>query len=195
MSFILKPLILIMVVVICPSIETAMFYFNTTALNFDTTQMTIINVLSQIGSIFGQQFYCFFLSNYTIKQLLLSTTVAYSLISCLRLLITTNVIVDNVDYFTYLISWLYSYINALHLMPIMVLACDMCPSKIEATFYSFVLALINLAYLISYDSGGWLMTAFSITSTSFVRLSWLVVVQAVYPLVNIPFILWFVPNK
>jgi hypothetical protein len=35
-------------------------------------------------------------------------------------------------------------------MPLMVLAVEMCPRDVEATFYSFVLAIINAGYLISY---------------------------------------------
>ena len=52
-------------------------------------------------------------------------------------------------------------------MPIMVLACDMCPKSVEATFYSFVLALINLGYLISYQLGGTLSYSLGITINNF----------------------------
>ena len=41
-------------------------------------------------------------------------------------------------------------------MPLMVLACQMCPKQVEATFYALVLAIINLGYLISYWIGGFL---------------------------------------
>lgn len=86
-------------------------------------------------------------------------------------------------------------INSLHIMPIMVLACDMCPNLIEATFYSFVLGLINASYLISYDLGGVLTHKLGVTNDNFENLSWLIVIQCTFPLLTIPFILLLVPNK
>ena len=61
-------------------------------------------------------------------------------------------------------------------MPIMVLACDMCPDSVEATFYSFVLALINVAYLILYNIGGILTKKLGITSNNFENMSTLILI-------------------
>ena len=48
-------------------------------------------------------------------------------------------------------------------MPLMMIATQMCPKGIEATFYALVLAVINAGYLISYWLGGLLAFAFDIT--------------------------------
>ena len=55
--------------------------------------------------------------------------------------------------------------NELHLMPLMILACQMCPKQVEATFYALVLAIINLGYLISYWIGGFLTIWLNIGSS------------------------------
>ena len=39
--------------------------------------------------------------------------------------------------FTYFTTFTFWFISSVHLMPIMVLACEMCPKNVEATFYSF----------------------------------------------------------
>jgi len=49
-------------------------------------------------------------------------------------------------------------------MPLMVLACQMCPKQVETTFYALVLAVINLGYLISYWIGGLLTIWLGISS-------------------------------
>ena len=127
---------------------------------------------------------------------MLSTTVAFSINSCLRLLITMDVIPEKYLLgYSYLVSTLYSFNNALHLMPIMVLACDMCPTDVEATFYSFVLALINISYLISYDFGGILTSKLGITNSNFDNISTLITIASIYPLLSVPFIICLVPNK
>ena len=120
----------------------------------------------------------------------------YSLNSALKLLITQGIIeqyISNLT-FTYIISWLYNFVNAIHLMPIMVLACDMCPKGVEATFYSFVLALINVGYLVSYDIGGILTLRLGITSTNFDNLNILIIVASLFPLATLPLLFCLVPS-
>jgi Na+/melibiose symporter-like transporter len=155
--FILKPLILILLVIIAPGVDNAMFYYNSGVLKFDNTQFANINVISQVGSIFGQQFYRFVCKDMPLKKILTISTILYCLNSALKLFLVfpsvLEPVITPVNY-TYIISWLYTFINSLHLMPIMVLACDMCPPNVEATFYSFILAIINVGYLLSYNIGG-----------------------------------------
>ena len=80
-------------------------------------------------------------------------------------------------------------------MPVMVLACDMCPKSIEATFYSFVLALINISYLVSYDLGGVMTSKLGITNQNFDNLTTLITIASVYPLLSLPLIVCLVPDK
>lgn len=159
--------------------------------------MAAVNLINQIGTIFGQQFYRFYCRKFSFKQILAVSTVLYSLNSALKLLITENIVQKwiPVDIFTYVTSWLYTFINEIHLMPIMVLACDMCPKSVEATFYSFILALINLAYLISYDAGGLLSSSLHITNTNFDNISVLISIASIYPLLSLPLLFCLVPSQ
>lgn len=60
----------------------------------------------------------------------------------------------------------------------------MCPKQVEASFYAFVLAVINLGYLVSYQLGGILTYSLGITATQFERLWILVVLSAIFPLLT-----------
>jgi Na+/melibiose symporter-like transporter len=195
--FILKPLIFILFVIIAPGVDTSMFYYNSNVLHMDSSQIAITSVLGQVGNIAGQQFYRLFCNKLSFKRILLISTLLYSINLCLKLLITEHIIDDFISpvAFTYIISWVYSFVSSIHLMPIMVLACDMCPKSVEATFYSFVLALINLGYLISYQLGGILSLSLNITSTNFSGLNTLIIIAAAYPILSLAILFWLVPNQ
>ena len=80
-------------------------------------------------------------------------------------------------------------------MPIMVLACNMSPTGIEATFYSFITACINLGYLVSYQVGAAMLVAFGITGTDFDNLFILIIIVAVYPLIGLLFMSCLLPKN
>mmetsp|Transcript_13157 Transcript_13157/g.22285 ORF Transcript_13157/g.22285 Transcript_13157/m.22285 type:complete len:129 (-) Transcript_13157:44-430(-) len=98
-------------------------------------------------------------------------------------------------YFTYVTSWIYSFSSAIHLMPIMILACEMCPKEVEATFYSFVLALINVGYLASYQFGAFLIHSLGIRLGSYEKLSELILIASLYPLLSLPLMYCLLPSQ
>ena len=76
-------------------------------------------------------------------------------------------------------------------MPLMVLACKMCPQDVEATFYALVLAIINLGYLISYWIGGGLTIWLGLGgSDQNFDLFWvLILISTVWPLLTLIYLL------
>jgi hypothetical protein len=64
----------------------------------------------------------------------------------------------------------------------------MCPKGIEATFYAFVTAVINLGYLMSYWFGGILTYWLHITSTDFDKLWILITISSIFPIVTLIFL-------
>jgi MFS family permease len=195
--FIFKPLVLILLVIIAPGVDNAMFYYNTSVLKFDNTEFANISVISQLGSIFGQQFYRLFCKDMSFKRILTISTILYSIDSALKLLIICDVVQNFISpvNFTYIISGLYTFINSIHLMPIMVLACDMCPKDMEATFYSFILAIINVGYLLSYQIGGLITYELNIEDGSFTNLWLLILIASIYPLLNLPLMCCLLPSQ
>lgn len=87
----------------------------------------------------------------------------------------------------------------------MVLACQMCPKQVEATFYALVLAIINLGYLISYWIGGfltiWLNVGSSksassseLTAANFKNFWVLIVISCAWPLCTLLY-LFILPKE
>ena len=74
-------------------------------------------------------------------------------------------------------------------MPLMVLACQMCPKDVETTFYAFVLAIINLGYLISYWIGGLLTIWLNVSSNDFGNFWVLILVSSVWPLCTLLYLI------
>ena len=97
-------------------------------------------------------------------------------------------------YFACLTSWIYAFTNALHLLPVLVLACELCPKSVEATFYSFVMALINLGYIISYNLGGSLMRWLGIKQDDYSNIDILIIMASVYPLLTLPLMYLLLPS-
>lgn len=93
-----------------------------------------------------------------------------------------------IDYI-YATSWVYALVNELHLMPLMVLACKMCPKSVEASFYALVMAIINLGYLVSYWFGGLLTYWMGITASDFRNLWKLIVIASAFPLLTLLFLI------
>lgn len=77
-------------------------------------------------------------------------------------------------------------------MPLMIIACQLCPKNIEATFYALVLAVINAGYLISYWLGGLLTVAWGISGDvgSFGNLWKLILIASLMPLTSLAILMW-----
>lgn len=87
--------------------------------------------------------------------------------------------------FTFVNTFLYGSVNELHLMPLMVMACFMCPKDVETTFYALVLAVINAGYLISYWTGGLFTIWLGISSTDFSKFWVLIAISSLWPLLTL----------
>ena len=72
-------------------------------------------------------------------------------------------------------------------MPLMVLAAKMCPKNVETTFYSLVLAIINLGYLVSYWVGGLLSIWLGMSSKDedFTKFWVLILISSGWPLLTL----------
>lgn len=175
-----------------------MFYFNTNVLHFSNTDLGTINVVCSVANILGVWTYRILFKDTPFKKMLLLTTACLALTQLGKLLLTQSLTESALRLspltYTYINQLLFTLVNELHLMPLMILACKMCPKQVEASFYAFVLAVINLGYLVSYQLGGLITFALGITATSFANLWILVVLSAIFPLLT-QLLLLFLPEK
>ncbi len=58
-------------------------------------------------------------------------------------------------------------VGELNTMPLLVLACKMCPKSIEGTMYALLMSTLNFGSIISVNLGAALSDAFGITATDF----------------------------
>ncbi len=73
-------------------------------------------------------------------------------------------------------------------MPILVLACRLCPKNIESTMYALIMAIINLGGSVSQLSGGLLMGYMGINDKNFDNLWILCLITNLFMLIPLPFL-------
>lgn len=193
MPAIYKPLFFIFLVVVAPGITDAMFYFQTDVLGFTPSTFALINVVSSIASIVGVWAYRVFFKGSSLRNYMIIVTVLYSIVQGANLILveqkTQTWLSLSPAQFSEINTFAYSLINELHLMPLMVIACQMCPKDVEATFYALVLAIINLGYLISYWMGGLLTIWLNISSEDFTNFWILILVSCLWPLATLLYLI------
>lgn len=79
-------------------------------------------------------------------------------------------------------------ISELNSMPVLVLACKMCPKNIEGTMYAILMSTLNFGSAISEQLGALLIFQFGITDTDFHNLSNLIILTSLCSLITLPFI-------
>ena len=183
-GFIFKPILFIFLVILTPSIDSSMFAYQDRELNFSFQFYSYISIAVSLTNIFAVMFYRQFLQNIGLSKIITVTTLSMCLFKCLKLMIifklNTKIGISN-EVFYMISECTYSFVNEIHLMPLMVMACRICPKKVEATVYEFILSIINLGYLISYQSGGWVSNWLNITNDNFDNLWILIVISAGFP--------------
>jgi hypothetical protein len=150
-----------------------------------------------VANIIGVWTYRFFFKDVHFRKIIVITTVCFSLASLSKLMVTQQVTYEvglSPVAFTYTSQLLYTFVNQLHLMPLMVLAAKMCPKQVEASLYAFALAVINLGCMVSYQLRGILAYSLGITATNFKDLWILVILVSVFPLLT-QVILLCLPEK
>lgn len=191
----LKPLVFIFLVVIAPGISEAMFYFETDILGFQPNIFGWINAISSAASIIGVWSYRIFFATFPLNKYLLVTTITLSIVQASNILLVEQKTGIGPIPFALVNTFCYSLINELHLMPLMVLACYLCPKRIETTFYALVMATINLGYLLSYWIGTLLTWCLGIADNDDFSKFWiLILISSIWPLLTLLYLL-ILPSK
>lgn len=132
---------------LAPSQGTAMFYFYTTELGFTSEFLGKLRFFQAFGHIFSVLVYNRRLKEVSFKRIFAYSTFAYFLCSFLSLILVTreNVRLGLPDKpFCLADTILIHIVGELNTLPILVLACKICPSNIEGTMYALLMSTINL---------------------------------------------------
>ncbi|CAI2364384.1 unnamed protein product [Moneuplotes crassus] len=195
-GFIFKPTVFMFLVLLTPSIDSVMFTFQTDVLKFSYQFMSNISLATFVVNILAVIVYRKFLLHVSLRKLITVTTVLFSLAQAMKLIIifqlNSKIGISNKVFFI-INQCFFSFINEIHLMPLMVMATRICPKNLEATVYEFIMSVINLAYLVSYQSGGAISELLDIRKGNYDNLWIQIIITSVFPLLVL-WVVFIVPN-
>lgn len=184
-----RPVVFILLYMSTPSYSDPIFFFYTTVLQFSPVTMGRLKLIYGIASVTGIFIYNRYLRSISFKKILWVTTMMSLSFNMLSILLVERVnlklgIPDFVfTIFTDAISVALAEINT---MPLLVLACNICPKNIEGTLYAFLMSISNLGSLLSTQFGSKLSNILGITSTDFSNLSWLIFIANIVLIIPMP---------
>eukprot|EP00742_Colponemidia_sp_Colp-10_P002152 GILJ01002299.1.p1 GENE.GILJ01002299.1~~GILJ01002299.1.p1 ORF type:complete len:531 (+),score=67.34 GILJ01002299.1:81-1673(+) len=193
---ILRPIIFIFLFVATPSQGDAMFFFYTNELKFNPEFMGRLRMVQGVATLLGIIIYNRFLSKVAIRKVLLWSTLICVTIGSTQILLVTrkNVEMGIPDsWFTLGDGLIIQATAEIQTVPLLVLACRLCPPGVEGSLYALLMSTINLGSLVSNQLGGVVTLALGITSDNFKLLWVLVLISQMCMLLPLP-LLFFVPT-
>lgn len=172
-----------------PSAESALFYFQTNALQFGPEFLGRIRLISSGASLFGLYLYRRYFINVDLKKFMLWCTLISVPLGLTQVLLVTraNVALGISDkLFALTDSAVLTALGQVAFMPTLVLAARLCPPGVEGTLFAALMSIYNSSGAVSNELGAILTHAFGITESNFDNLWILVVLCSVSSLVALP---------
>jgi folate/biopterin transporter len=189
---ILLPLSFIIVFKMGPSYQDAFFYFITNELKLNATDLGKISFCSTLAILFAILIYKAFLKRVNFKTMIIIGTLISFLISLSAYLMVLRINVEiGISDFAVLLfaNSFLSMVGELVLLPILSLACILCPKNMEGTVYSFFMSSLNLGGILSSVNGGIATSLLGISSTNYDNLHWLILISKISNLLPLPMLL------
>lgn len=175
---IFKPIVILFLFLVSPSSQTVMFYYYTNHLNFEPSFMGSLRVVSALFSTLAIWVYNKWLSKYHFKTIFTWSTIVAVLLSLLQLILIFRINVSwgiSDKLFCFGDSIILNLVGELNLMPFLVLACQICPKKIEGTMYALLMSVLNLASMVSSQLGALVTELLGLSEDNFDNL-WLMII-------------------
>jgi Na+/melibiose symporter-like transporter len=184
-KYVYIPTIFLIVFMATPSYSDPFFYFLTNVLKFKATQLGKIAFGSTLATLLSIIFYRYYLKNTNFKTIIIICSLLAFLFNFLAWVVVTryNVVLGINDFWLCLVSnSLLAGLGELILMPMLALACQLCPKNLEGTVYSFFMSALNFGGIMSGLNGSFLTSALGITSKNFHNLPELILISNVISL-------------
>jgi folate/biopterin transporter len=180
-----------------PTAESAFFFFTTNELGFDPEFLGRVRLVTSLASLTGVWMFQRFLRNVPYRVIFGWSTVISTVLGLSTLLLVTHAnralgISDR--WFSMGDSLVLTVMGQIAFMPVLVLAARLCPPGVEATLFALLMSVVNLAGLLSYESGALLMHWMGITENNFSNLPLLVVITSLSTLLPLPLLGWLPPS-
>ncbi|NJP08151.1 MAG: folate/biopterin family MFS transporter [Leptolyngbyaceae cyanobacterium RU_5_1] len=176
-----------------PTAESAFFFFTTNELGFEPEFLGRVRLVTSLASLVGVWLFHRFLKTVPFRVIFGWSTVISAVLGMSTLLLVTHAnrslgISD--QWFSLGDNLVLTVMGQIAFMPVLVLAARLCPPGIEATLFALLMSVVNLAGLVSYESGAVLMNWFGITDTNFTNLALLIVITNLTTLLPLPLLGW-----
>jgi len=179
LKFVYIPLIFIILFMATPTYEDPFFYFLTNKLEFKGSFLGWINFFSNLFTLLAIIIYKVWFKGVSFKIMIVFGSLFSFLISFNSYVIVMryNVTLGISDYvLTLFSSSILSMVGELVMLPMLSLACILCPSNLEGTVYAVFMAAFNFGGILSGLEGSFLTKMFEITSDDFTNLPRLIMI-------------------
>lgn len=191
-----RPVMFIFLFMATPAYSDPMFYFYTNQLHFSQLVMGRLKLVYGIASVSGIFIYNKYLRSFSFRGIILSTTFL-----CIFLNMGTIVLVKRINlylgipdiYFSFATDALTTALGEINTMPLLVLACNICPKNIEGTLYAFLMSVSNFGTMMANQGGSVLSANLGITNSNFDNLAFFILISNLLYLAPMP-ILYFVDD-
>jgi len=165
-----------------PTAESAFFFFTTNELHFQPEFLGRLRLVTSLAALAGVWMFQRFLKNVPFRVIFGWSTLISAVLGLSTLLLVTHAnralgISD--QWFSLGDNLVLTVMGQIAFMPVLVLAARLCPPGVEATLFALLMSVVNLAGLVSYETGAILMHWFGITESNFTNLALLVVITNV----------------
>jgi folate/biopterin transporter len=176
-----------------PNAESAFFFFTTNELGFEPEFLGRVRLVTSLASLLGIWLFQQFFKAVAVRTLFLWTTLLSSSLGMTTLLLVTHANrtlgIDD-QWFSLGDNLVLTVMGQIAYMPILVLAARLCPAGIEATMFALLMSVVNLAGILSHESGALLMHQLGVTESHFQNLWLLVVFANLSTLLPLPLLHW-----
>jgi folate/biopterin transporter len=191
-KFVIVPTLFIIAFMATPSYSDPFFYFLTNELKFSPSDLGKISFFSTLATLIAILMYKWFFKNVNFKIMITVGTIISFIFSFLGYILVKriNLQLGISDFILVLFSNSFlSMLGELILMPMLSLACLLCPKNLEGTVYSFFMSALNFGGIMSGINGSIITTYLGITSKDYHNLDKLILISNILTLVPLPLLL------
>lgn len=172
-----------------PTSDSGFFYFTTNELGFGPEFLGRVRLVTSLASLVGVWIFQRYLKKVPVRTMFGWTICLSTALGMTTLLLVTHVNRDlgiGDRWFSLGDSLILTVMGQIAFMPVLVLAARLCPPGIEATLFALLMSIINLAGLVSHETGALLTHFLGVTESNFDNLWLLVTIANLSSLLPLP---------
>jgi folate/biopterin transporter len=179
-----------------PTADSAFFFFTTNELGFEPEFLGRVRLVTSLAALLGIWVFQRFLRTVPFRRIFAWSTVLSSLLGMSMLLLVTHanrsIGIDD-QWFSLGDSLILTVMGEIAFMPVLVLSARLCPPGVEATLFALLMSIVNLAGLLSHETGALLTHWLGVTETNFDHMWQLVLLTNLSTLLPLP-LLFLLPS-